>query len=127
MIESKVIALLLANTAIAAIVGTRVYPVDLPQGAALPAISVLRISGSQLYAGDGPVGLDNARIQVECWAGTYTTSKALPSLVRVAADACTTLLLMEQVSERDMRDEKADGAEYPFHIGLDFDVWERTA
>jgi hypothetical protein len=77
MTESELRTLLLGQPAIAALVGERVYPVTLPQGATLPAMTYQVISG----AGDGDAhtgpGLSRRRYQFDCWAATYGTAAAL--------------------------------------------------
>lgn len=128
-LEAAFIALMLADAPIGAIVGTRIYPQSRPQGSTLPAITSTRISGGPLYADEGEIGLEFARIQVDCWALTYGTAKLL-------ADAVTRHLsgfqglhsgkVFQDISldlERDLREGGGDAAQYPFRTGLDFMVW----
>jgi hypothetical protein len=125
--EAGIITHLLAGTAIAVVVGTRVYPVDRPQGSAFPALTVTRISGGPLYADDGEVGLDNGRVQVDCWALTYTAAKDLASLVRARLSAVRDVSGFRYImldSERDIREGGGNVAEYPFHVSQDYNVWK---
>lgn len=77
---------LLADTAIAAIVAARVYPLRLPQPKAgvvnLPAIVIQRISGFRFKHLRGADALARPRYQVDCWAQTHDAATALGSLVR---------------------------------------------
>jgi len=73
--EEALIALLLADPTIAALVGNSVFPVARPEGSTLPAIVLHRIGGAPLNADDGEVGLENARMQIDCWTRTYTEEK----------------------------------------------------
>src|SRR4030067_822710 len=76
-VETATIAYLLGDSAIGALINTRVYPLARPQGSALPAITLTRISGGPLYADDGEVGLLDARLQIDSYAVTYTAGKEL--------------------------------------------------
>lgn len=75
--------LLLSDPQIAATVGTRIYPDRLAQGVAIPAISFFVISTDANDCLAGAVGVDTARIQVECFAPTRYAAGQLANLVRV--------------------------------------------
>jgi hypothetical protein len=129
--EEAVIARLLAGSGVAAVVGTRVFPGAHPQGSALPAVVLNRISGGPLYADDGEVGLEQARIQIDCWAETYTGAKLLARVVTACLSAfdgpvgATTFEFIELENERDLREGGGDAASYPFRTALDFVVLAR--
>ena len=124
--EEAIIARLLADAGVAAIVGTRVFPGMRPQGSALPAAVLNRISGGPLYADDGEVGLEQARIQIDCWADTYTAAKKLARAVTACLSAfdgtvgTTTFEFIELDIERDLQEGGGDAASYPFRTALDF-------
>lgn len=130
--EEALIAYLLAASGIAALVSTRVFPHSLLQGSALPAVTVQRISGAPLYADDGEVGLDNPRMQVDCWATTYAGAKTLARAVksRLSAFYGTTggvdfhYILLD--NERDDREAGANNAAYIYRVSLDIIVWNAT-
>jgi len=73
-------------------VGTRVYPMKLPQGCTLPAITFQRISGERAHCLGGPSGRARPRFQVDCWADGkfgaegYDTVKDLADKVRKCLD-----------------------------------------
>jgi hypothetical protein len=71
MTESELRMLLLGQPALAALLGERVYPVTLPQGATLPAITYQVISGAGEGDGHTGPGLSRRRYQFDCWAATY--------------------------------------------------------
>jgi hypothetical protein len=127
--EQGIIARLLTTNSIISLVSTRVYPGSRPQGSALPAIVLNRISGGPLYADDGEVGLEQARIQVDCWAATYSAAKLLARAVKASLSAFegtvgeTTFQLIELDIEQDLREGGGDAADYPFRTALDFLVW----
>ena len=80
-IEIALYAHLTNDTGVNALVGSRVYPLQLSQGAALPAISYQRISGPREYDLAGPTGRSRPRMQIDCWANSYSTVKNLASKV----------------------------------------------
>jgi len=58
---------------VAAMVGDRVFPVKVPEGAKLPCISWRRVSASRQYTHDPYDTTDawvTARVQFSCWATT---------------------------------------------------------
>lgn len=79
-------AYLLADSAIAAMVGARVYPVKLPQGQTQPSIVYSRISGQGDHHMEGASGLARARIQIDCWAQSADTATTLANLVKERID-----------------------------------------
>lgn len=76
-IEEALYTRLTGHSGTAALVGTRVYPNVLPQRATLPALVYRRVSGTREHAmGDDP-GNVLSRMQVDCWASSYSGVKAL--------------------------------------------------
>jgi len=67
----------------AALVGTRVYPMKLPQNSTYPAIVYQRISGAERL---GSTKLREARYQLSCWGATYASGQALAAQVRDALE-----------------------------------------
>lgn len=61
-----------------------VFPLQLPAGTALPAITYQRISGDHVTGHSGSHGLGSARYQFSCWADDYNTSRELAEVVRLA-------------------------------------------
>lgn len=132
MMEQAIIAKLLATTGIATIVGTAVFPGSRPQASALPAVVFNVVSGAPVYTDDGEAGLAENRIQIDCWATTYTAAKGLAVAVKAALSAFhgtvegvifQNILL---VTERDRREGGSNAPEYLFRTMLDFTVWHET-
>jgi hypothetical protein len=127
--EEALITRLLADGGVAALASTRVFPGSRPQGSALPAVELHRISGAPEYADDGEVGLEQARIQINCWGATYTAAKLLARAVTASLSAfegtigATTFQLIELDIERDLREAGGNAADYPFRTSLDFLCW----
>lgn len=75
-------AYLLADNAIAALVGVRVYALKLPQGENRTSIVYSRISGLGDYHMQGPSGLSRPRVQIDCWAADIDQASVLADLVK---------------------------------------------
>lgn len=84
--EKLVYALLSGDAALAAIVSTRIYPSELPQNVATPAV-VYRLVDSvdrPTISGDGGAQLVQARVSVVAIATDYSTVKAINEAVKDA-------------------------------------------
>ena len=65
-----------ANAALAALVGNRIHPVQLPQNATLPAITYTRISRKPTQHRSNPRATHNRqRVQFDIWAGSYDSTE----------------------------------------------------
>jgi hypothetical protein len=84
MIESNLRAHLLAQATITALVSQRIYPLKLPQGATLPAITYQTIFGVPAVSHDGDADIGRRRIQIDCWSRSYAESLNIASAVRAA-------------------------------------------
>jgi hypothetical protein len=67
-VESAVVALLAADTGLAALVGARVYQLKLPQKVTLPAVRVQLVDELPAYHLRGTVVLTGARVQTDVYA-----------------------------------------------------------
>jgi len=77
---------LLDDAAIAAIVGSRLHPLVLPQGDTGPSIVYRRISPIGDHHMQGASGLVSTRTQIDCWALTADAAAALADLVKERLD-----------------------------------------
>lgn len=78
---------LIGTSAVAAILGTRVYPDQLPQAATLPAAVYFVVSGNEEVDLAGTTGVTHARVQIDCYAVTRLAANALATAVRNALAA----------------------------------------
>jgi len=85
-IEEALTSLLKADGDVAAIVGTRVYPAAVYQGADMEAITYQQISGPRDETLDGPSGFVAYSCQINCWAEKYGEARALAAVVRKLLD-----------------------------------------
>ena len=71
--------------ALSGLVGGRVYPDVAPQSAALPRIVYQQVGGLAVDHQEGkPADLENARMQIVCWAADRDTASALAKQVEDA-------------------------------------------
>lgn len=69
---------------IAAVVGSRVYRVKMPDNPTLPALTFQTLTGTADETTDGPSGLLMPVIGIDCWATTAGAAQALAVLVKAA-------------------------------------------
>lgn len=81
-LETEVRARLAADGAVAALVGTRITPILLPQAPTYPALTYQRISGPRWQVLEGPGGGETARLQIDAWAASYLAAQGLAAAVR---------------------------------------------
>lgn len=75
---------LLAASAVANLVSSRLYIYQAPQGVQLPCITFFQVSGDVNNTLAGPSNLANERWQIDCWAERYADAIALSSAVKAA-------------------------------------------
>ena len=74
------------------LIGARVYPMRIPQGATLPCLTYQRISTPRILTHDssGATGdLASPRFQFDAWADTQKAAKAITDQVRAAMNGKT--------------------------------------
>ncbi len=133
--ESDLRTYLLGDATVAALVGTRVYPVRLPQGGTFPAITYQRVS--QVPVGrptSGPPSVVAARVQFDVWSlnrdgvDGYAAARALADAVRQRLDGKTGALgsgltVVQDVRLDAERDTGYDETGELYRISLDFTAW----
>lgn len=124
MIEEALYTHLTTHAGLTALVGDRVYPLALPGGVTLPAVTYQRISGPRERSHDGR-RLAHPRYQVTVWAETYLAARAVAEQVRLALDGFVGQLggtvqataLLED--DRELRDPQTTWVQVP----IDFTIW----
>lgn len=111
---------LIADAAIVALAGERIYRMKRPTDSAVPAITWLRVSGRPVMSLAGfTSGLHEIRIQIDCWATSAEDVSALASAVlqRMAVPAST----FKAVPQPDQEFYEDDVRLY--RRLMDFNVW----
>ena len=136
--EKAVRARLLADLEVFGLVGSRIYPVVIPQASTYPAIAYQRISGVHEQSQDGLSGLEHPRIQVSCYGNEYAEGQRLAEAVKLAMipqrsgessgfPYSAGNVEVQGVALEDDADlfELTEGEGAPRQIGvaLDFEVW----
>lgn len=84
--DTELVAWVLTQSTITALIGTRIHPDFLPQNTTLDAIVYNQISGVRAHSTAGASGYCEARYQLSCWSATKAGAKALAEAVRKAID-----------------------------------------
>ena len=111
------------DTDVSALASSRVYPMKLPQGWTLPAITYQRVSGVREHNLSGPSGRARPRFQIDCWASDYDGAKDLADKVRLCLDGLKDDINTESdvggitlEADRDIWEENIDA----YRISMDF-------
>jgi hypothetical protein len=80
------------------------------------------------YSDDGEDGIEEARIQLDCWGTTYSSAKTVARAVKTALSAFDGIVSGVRFRyitlglEHDIQETGANSASYPFRTSLDFVV-----
>lgn len=85
MLEQNIASVLQAQSAIATLVGTRVYPIVLPEDPTLPA-ATYQIVGSSSNPTLTNAGMQKIRLQIDCWGDVYGDAVTLRDAVATSLD-----------------------------------------
>jgi hypothetical protein len=121
MIEELIYSNLSTATSVTALVVDRIYPLLMPQDPTLPAVTYQRISDNPINSLSGHGGLDNPRIQIDCWATSYSGVKTLSNAVIKAMDSSTAYKSL-RMSDQDLYE---DGTEI-YRVSMDFSCWFKS-
>ncbi|WP_299133558.1 DUF3168 domain-containing protein [uncultured Amaricoccus sp.] len=134
--EEDLRALLIADAGVAAAVAARVSWGGRPQGSDLPAILLHLVARPGAHLLDGPSGLVESRVQVDCWGRTYAGAKlaaraaerALDGFGRVGSGVIggTRFQGIFRIVSRDMSEARivdgGDVVEQLFATSMDFSI-----
>jgi len=127
MPETRLVAKLKGTSAIATLIGTRVYPMIRPQSAALPCIVYEISTDRPSNHATGTSGTSEMTIALDCVASTYAGAKALGDAVATAIsgwnDGSSCVWHLE--SQSDEMGPLAAGQEVPdfYVVSQDYTVW----
>lgn len=132
--EQALLAKLLASSGLTALVQTRVRWNQRPQADALPAVSLSVPYAQPLYTDEGPVGLTDVMVQIDCWArdaegvNGATTAIEVAQAVRSALQhvAMTERIEFQGVfldGIRDVPPEEAVGGVLIYRRILEYNLW----
>lgn len=122
--EEGLFAYLDAHPGLTVEVGSRIYPVKLPQLPTFPAVTYTRISTPRLHAFERSL-LPHPRFQFDCWAESYSRAKDVAAQVRAAlniyrgAMGAYTVQVSIVDDERDMYDPETK----LWHVIVEAIIW----
>jgi len=96
-------------------VTSKVTPLMLPQNTTYPAITYFNVTPVPINHLKGESTTQNARIQVDIWAESYTEVKSLYLQVKTAMSAISLFIGANEVYEDKTK---------LYRLSLDFSVWE---
>lgn len=105
MIQQQIFTVLSGNEAVTDIVGTRIYPLRIPQRGSLPAVVYQIITTDPVNSLDGDSGLDLLRLQIKTWADKYEDAQALAVAVRNALNGAGSFKIRTVFKEDDQDPE----------------------
>jgi hypothetical protein len=124
--EADLRAKVLADPAVAELVGARMYPLILAQKCPFPALVYSILNTPIERSLDGPSGLVHPGFQIECYAEIHAGARTLADAVRVLLDGFSGVLEGDTVIQwiRCLDDRDRFGEETPVYCTvLDFEVW----
>lgn len=114
---------------LSALVGSRIYPMKLPQNPTLPAVSYFTVFTEREYGHGGAMGQATPLIQIDAWADDYDEAKSVATQVRLAMNrfigtvASVVVHASTCVSERDLYEDDTGN----HHVALEFEVVHQEA
>ncbi len=120
--ESALRAWAIGNPALAALIGTRFYPMLLPQTPTLPACTYARVSRWR----PDEIPFATVRIQVTCWDTTATGARAVATALTNAAgkkkgtSAGLRIVYCSEVNALDLRDPETGRFTVPVDFKLTY-------
>jgi hypothetical protein len=129
--EAELRTFLLANAALTALIGQRVTWVRRPQASGLPALTLQIVGGSPDYTMAGRVDLVGRLVQMDIWAATYESMKAVERALIVALDVLNTapfqaafIESQRETSEAQVGPDATGSTDY-FRSSSDVRVWHQ--
>lgn len=126
LVEAAIFSILSNAAGLTALVGSRIYPVSMPMGTALPAVTYQRISGPRVHAMGADPGLQYPRIQVSSRSDDAEEVKNVAEEVRLAlqnySGTVAGVVIQKAILDTD-RDLPYDPATKSWGFAADFIVW----
>jgi hypothetical protein len=116
---------------VAAIVGTKIHWLKVPQGTTPPYIRLQVVSGDAFEDLDGDTVVRESRVQADCFALTHAISHELAeAITRATAEPATVAgVIFSRIKVTGPRDlgEDVDGKGFIHRASMDLLVWYRLA
>jgi hypothetical protein len=113
---------------LSALVVSRVYPVNLPQNPAVPAVTYQKIGGESEQGMAADHGMTHPLVQFDCFAATYSAAWAVARQVRNALERWSGseagVTILDTLIEREGQDIYEDDVKL-FRVSMDYTIWHR--
>jgi len=119
MIQTDVYKTLSETEGVTDLVSTRIYPLELPRGTAVPAIVYVFSDITPVKSLDGESGLDSGVVEITCWAKSYMTAHLLAEAVRSAFKESGLGVMTDTM--QDIRDEETRN----YGVVINMSVWSQ--
>jgi len=132
--EAVLRSALVANNAVLALIGSRVYPVIAPATASLPFVTWRRVAIRRQQTLGGPSGMPITSVEYSIFGTTYEQAREVADAMRSVLDGYGGTANNTEVKQTSLEQESDDfvtlgGAELPpaFQITQQYDVfWQET-
>lgn len=123
-IEQALVSHLLADSALTAIIGDRLYPLAIPETGKVPAVVYQRISSQRVLALDGSSSANSPRIQFSCYAASFGQAKQIAMKLYESLDCFRGVLGNKTKAAVLMADNRDDFEQETgrYRCGVDFFV-----
>jgi hypothetical protein len=124
-IEDAIYSLLSGSATVAALVGTRIYRVKMPDNPQMPAITYQTVYSEPIESFSGFSGLWQPIMRVDCWGKTAGSTQDLAEKVRLALHGYQGSYQDRRIhnilewSTTELYDEDAD----IFHVACSMRIW----
>lgn len=128
--ESVLRSALVANNAVATLIGTRIYPVIAPATATLPFVTWRRVAVRRQQTLAAPMGMPVTSVEYSIFGLTYEQARDVADAMRAVLDGYGGSANNTEVKQTSLEQESDDfvtlaGAELPpaYQITQQYDVW----
>lgn len=128
--EAVLRSALVANSAVSALIGTKVYPVIAPASATLPFVTWRRVAVRRQQTLAAPMGMPVTSIEYSIFGSTYEQARDVADAMRAVLDGYGGSANNTEVKQTSLEQESDDfvtlaGAELPpaYQITQQYDVW----
>lgn len=120
MIDEEIYSVLSGSSDVTVRAGIKIFPLKLPQGLSLPAISYQCVGKAPVHALEGYTGLDYPSFQIDCWANSYTLARELAEMVIKTMSESS--LKASLVSMEDSYEDEVD----IYRSSIDMRLWTKS-
>jgi len=116
---------------VAALVGTKIHWLKVPQGTTPPYIRLQVVSGDTIEDLDGDTAVHETRVQADCFAGSHAISQEIAqAITKITAEPATVAgVVFGRIKATGPRDlgEDVPGKSFIHRASMDLLVWYRLA